>query len=140
MPDMVVAKPFVLSLPGKEPQRFGVGIHKDVPEEVSGHWFAKAHLASDGKLPEPAATAPLTNEERASVKVSLDAAEKRAQDAEADAKAARDERDGIKSGMDKMVADNESLRSRVASLEADLDKATKPATAPVVASKPAAPK
>lgn len=128
MREMVVAKPFVLSLPGKEPQRFDVGVHKDVPDEVADHWFAKPHLAKDGKLPEPAPTAPLTNEERASVKASLDAAEKRAVDAELRAKTAEDQHGAIKAGMEKLVADNEALRSKVSSLEADLDKATKPAT------------
>ena len=139
MPDIVLMKPCTLSLEAGKPGVFwSVGLHKDVPDEVANHWFMQDCIAKDGKLPEPAVSAPLTNEERASVKQSLDAAEKRASDAEARAKTAEDERDGIKGGMDKLVADNEALRSRCASLEADLDKATKPPATPApVVPKPA---
>lgn len=135
MAEMIVAKPFSLTLDASQPPvLWPVGVHKDVPDDVANHWFVKHHLAKDGKLPEPSPAAPLTNEERASVKASLDAAEKRAADAEANARSAVEERDRVKSGMASLVADNEALRGKVASLEADLDKATKPA-----ASKPATP-
>ena len=129
MPEIVVAKPFTLTFGPDDVRTFAPGIHKDVPAEVADHWYTKAHLAKDGKMPDPAVTAPLTHEERVTARASIDAAEKRAVDAEAEAKAARDERDGIKAGMETLMADNASLRSRVASLEADLDKATKPAPA-----------
>lgn len=126
MPDIVVAKPFTLTLDKDRVVSFTPGIHKDVDAEVADHWFTKAHLAKDGKMPEPEQTTPLTHEERIAAKASIDAAEKRAVDAETEAKAARDAHDGLKAGMEKLTADNASLRSRVASLEADLDKATKP--------------
>lgn len=136
MPDIVVAKPFTLTLGPDDVRTFAPGIHKDVPAEVADHWYAKAHFAKDGKLPEPASTAPLTHEERLASRASIEAAENRAVDAEADAKAARDERDGMKAGMEKLTNENAALRSRVASLEADLDKATKPPTpAPTTAAK-----
>ena len=133
MPEIVVAKPFSITLASNDVRRFEPGIHT-VDPEIADHWYAKDFLSPDGKLPEPAQTAPLTHEERIAMKATLDAAEGRAKAAETEAKTARDERDGLKGAMDKLVAENASLKSRAAALEADLDKATKLAVpAPSVA-------
>lgn len=125
MSEIVVAKPFSVTLASNDVRHFEPGVHT-VDSEIADHWYVKGFLSPDGKLPEPVQTAPLTHEERTAMKATLDAAEGRAKAAESEAKTARDERDGFKDGMDKLVADNASLKSRAAALEADLDKATKP--------------
>lgn len=43
---ITVAKKFTFTHPDGHQQHFHVGVHKDVPDEVAGHWYTKAHLDS----------------------------------------------------------------------------------------------
>lgn len=132
MAEIIVAKPFTLSLTHGDVRYFPIGIHKDVSTDVADHWFTKEHLAKDGKVPEPDQATPLNHEEeRRAFKASLDEAANRVLNATVDAQSARDERDKLKSDFGQLVAENTDLKSRIAGLEATLDKATKPADPPV---------
>lgn len=41
---ITVAKAFTFTHPDGHQQHFHVGVHKDIPDEVAGHWYTKAHL------------------------------------------------------------------------------------------------
>ena len=48
---ITVAKAFTFTHPDGNQQHFHVGVHKDVPNEVAGHWYTKAHLdAGDAEV------------------------------------------------------------------------------------------
>lgn len=52
---ITVAKAFTFTHPDGQQQHFHVGVHKDVPDEVAGHWYTKAHLDTgdeDAEQPE----------------------------------------------------------------------------------------
>ena len=131
MPTMVVAKPFLLTRNNGERVAYGFGVHDNVPSEDAEHPYAQHFLAPNGKLPDAPSSAPLTHEERLAMKASLDAADERVRAAEDESKAARDAHTTLKSEHEQAVSELAIARGRIASLEADLDKATKPATSPI---------
>lgn len=124
MPDMVVAKPFTLTVdsgkkgpdgtPLQEVRSFAVGVYTNVEDAIANHWFVKPHLAVDGQLPVAEADAPLTHEERIAMKASLDNAEGRVQSAVSERDAA--------------VGELAAAKARIAELEADLERATRPSS------------
>lgn len=88
MPDLHFAKSCTYTAPDGSSRVFAAGRHKDVSDEIAGHWFVQAHLMKDGDEPEAPVTAPLQHEERIKMKSALDMAEARAKGAEAEAEAA----------------------------------------------------
>lgn len=120
MPDLHFAKPCAYTAPDGSIRQFAAGRHKDVSDEIAGHWFVRAHLMKDGDEPEVPATAPLQHEERIKVKAALDAAEGRAKGAEAEATAAV-------ARAEKAEADLAAEKQAHAETMAQLDAATNPA-------------
>lgn len=88
MQDLVFAKPCTYTAPNGEQRVFAPGVHRGVPDEMASNWFIQAHLAKEGGEPAAPETAPLTHEERVTMKAALDAMEGRAKGAEAERDAA----------------------------------------------------
>ena len=166
MPKMVVAKPFLLTRNNGERVAYGFGVHDNVPSEDAEHPYAQHFLAPNGKLPDAPSSAPLTHEERLTMKASLDAADERVRAAEVESRAAREAHKALVDAHEQAKTDLTTARDRIASLElentssmkeigeararadaaekrvsdltSDLDKATKPATPPTPPKPPGA--
>lgn len=115
MPDLHFAKPCTFTAPDGSTRYFAVGRHKDVPDEIAGHWFVQPHLMKDGDEPEVPATAPLQHEERVKMKAALDAAEGRAKGAEAERDAAVSRADAAEAAL---VAEQAAHAETIAQFDA----------------------
>lgn len=113
MPDLHFAKPCTYTAADGSTRVFAAGRHKDVPDEVAGHWFVQAHLMKDGDEPAVPATAPLQHEERIKMKATLDAVEGRAKGAEAERDAAVSRADALQADLDAERASHEETRAKL---------------------------
>lgn len=119
MAELHFAKPCTYTAPDGTQRAFAPGRYADVPDDIAGHWFVKAHLVQDGEESLAPETAPLQHEERVKVKAALDAVEGRARGAEA-------ERDAAVSRAEALQADLDAERAAHAETRRRLDEATAP--------------
>ncbi len=110
MQDLHFARPCTLTLPNGETRIFAPGRHRDVPDEIAGHWFVQAHLTQDTATASVPETAPLQHEERIQVKAALDAAEGRAAGLSA-------ERDAAVLRAEMFEAENGALKSQIVEMQ-----------------------
>ena len=123
---IVVAHAFTLTGPKGERTRYDAGVHDDVPADVADHWYTKAHLSKDGKVPFSAGGQANDDAERRrmseqirGLQADLDGAHEAAARVVQEQLALKARAEGAERGAEDSQGQIAALRKRVSDLEAD---------------------